>query len=194
MMVSAVEIKRRLERAVKRLGPPGLLGLLALLLAAGLLLASQGWGFEAARLQAEADELSRQLRSQRAAGLSQGPAATPATAEQWQQALPSAELRQQRLADLLEVGTRMGLVSARTEHRLSVDASAGLERLRVSMPLVGTYAQLRAFIAAALRHDPALSLDALKLRRANPQATELEADLVWSLHGRIETRSGGAQS
>jgi Tfp pilus assembly protein PilO len=189
MMMNRTELKR----SVKALGWPGLLGLLALALATALAFSAQRWTTQAAQLQAEADGLNSQLRSLRAAGLLNGPAAAPATPQQWQQALPSAEARQQRLADLLEIGLRMGMVSARTEHRLTVDAGAGLERLRVSMPLTGGYAQLRAFIDAALRHDPALSLDALKLRRSNPNAAELEAELVWSLHGRIDQRGLGAQ-
>ena len=83
----------------------------------------------------------------------------------------------QRLADLLEMGLRLGLQSSRSEHRLSVDAATGLERLRVTMPLSGGYEQLRQYIEAALRHDPGLSLDGLKLRRTSPQAAELEASV-----------------
>lgn len=193
MTMMMVKISIDLKRSVKALGWPGLLGLFALALAAALALGAQAWTAQAAQLQAEADRLGNQLRGLRAAGLMNGPAAAPATPQQWQRALPSAEARQQRLADLLEIGLRSGLVSARTEHRLTVDPGAGLERLRVSMPLTGGYAQLRAFIDAALRHDPALSLDALKLRRNNPSAPELEAELTWSLHGRIDQRGGGQQ-
>ena len=54
----------------------------------------------------------------------------------------------------------------------------------MTMPLQGSYAQIRGFIGAALLKDPALSLDSLKLRRANPQATVVDAELVWSLHSR----------
>jgi hypothetical protein len=189
-MMSANELKL----AVKSLGWPGLLGTAALLLALALLLPAQRWSAQSVQLQADADELSRALRSQRAAGLLNGTTLAPATPQQWQQALPSAEMRQQRLADLLEMGLTMGLVGARTEHRLVIDAGAGLERLRVSMPLTGGYAQLRAFIDAALRHDPALSLDGLKLRRSSPNAAELEAELLWSLHARIDPRQGGEKS
>lgn len=172
-----------IKRQAARLGWPGALGLAALLIALGLLVFGKSLDAQTVRLQAEADGLRQQLRAQRAAGTA---AQAPATPQQWQLALPSSEQRQQRLADLLEIGMRQGLVSARTEHRLSVDTGAGLERLRVTMPLVGGYAQLRGFIEAALRHDPALSLDSLRLRRASPNAAELEADLVWSLHGRSE--------
>jgi len=172
-----------IKQQARALGWPGLFGGVALLLAAALLLWAQTWDGEAARLQAEADTLRQQLRAQRALG----EVIAPATQAQWQTALPPAALRQQRLADLLEMGLRAGLVSARTEHRLSLDSVSGLERLRISMPVTGGYAQLRNFIGAALAHDPALSLDSLKLRRNSPQATELDAELLWSLHGRSAT-------
>lgn len=171
-----------LRRALQRLGRPGLLGLAALLLAAGLELGlARHWTQEQESLQAQAERLQRQLRRQQATAGAQASAATP---EQWRAALPGPERREQRLADLLEAGLRAGLASPRTEHRLGVDAASGVERLRVSMPVRGGYAQLRGFIEAALRQDPALSLDALKLRRTAPAAAELEAELQWSLHGR----------
>ena len=84
--------------------------------------------------------------------------------------------------DLDKIAIRLDLNAARTEHRLA--SADGLERLRVNMPVTGSYAQVRRFIAAALAHDPALSLDAVKLRRASPMAAEVEAELQWSLHGR----------
>ncbi|MFT7722142.1 MAG: hypothetical protein QM788_04850 [Roseateles sp.] len=166
--------------ALKWLGAPGLAGLAALALAAAAAVAGQRWDARAAALQAEA----RALRAQTAPGAAAAAAIAPAPAslQQWQAGLPTAADRQQRLADLLELGIRLELNGARTEHRLA--AAEGLERLRVSMPVTGGYGQLRRFIGAALAHDPALSLDALKLRRASPLAAEVEAELQWSLHGR----------
>lgn len=163
----------RLRRA---LGWPGLAGLFALALAGLALAASDRWDRQAATLQGEARALRAKARPVAAA------ASAPVSAQQWQAALPSARDRQQRLADLLELAIRMDLNGSRTEHRLST--SEGLERLRVTMPLTGSYAQLRRFIGAALEHDPALSLDAIKLRRAGPMAAQVEAELQWSLHGR----------
>lgn len=173
-----------LKRQVRALGMPGVAGAVAVLLALAMLWLAQAWDGEAARLQTEADEVRISLRARRATAL----VAPPVTPQQWQAHLPPAAERQQRLADLLEMGLRAGLASSRTEHRLSVDAASGLERLRISMPVSGGYAQLRQFIGAALAHDPALSLDSLKLRRATPLAAEVEAELVWSLHSRIEVR------
>lgn len=168
-------MKAALQRLHQALGLPGLAGVAALLLAAAALLLAQRWDARATALQAEARAWRAQARPAAAA-------AVPVSAQQWQATLPGAAERQQRLADLLELGIRLELSGARTEHRLAT--SEGLERLRVTMPVSGSYAQLRRFIAAALAHDPALSLDAVKLRRASPLAAEVEAELQWSLHGR----------
>lgn len=163
------------QRVVSVLGAPGLAGIAALVLAAVAVLAGQRWDAQATALQAEAHAL-------RARASPAAPQALHVGVQQWQAALPSPRDRQQRLADLLELGLRLDLSGVRTEHRLST--SEGLERLRVTMPLTGSYAQLRRFIGAALAHDPALSLDAVKLRRVSPLSSDVEAELQWSLHGR----------
>jgi hypothetical protein len=160
----------------KTLGWPGTAGLAALLLAVVAIVLGQRWDAQAVKLQAEARELRAKARPTVAA------ASAPVSVRQWQASLPPSSSRQQRLADLLELSIRLDLNGARTEHRLS--SSEGLERLRVTMPVTGSYAQLRRFIAAALEHDPALSLDAIKLRRVSPMAADVDAELQWSLHGR----------
>lgn len=170
-------MRRSFAQVMKLLGWPGLAGLVALLLAAAALLLGQRWDAQAAALQAEA----RQLRARTAPVAAT--AVQPVSLQQWQATLPPPGQRQQRLADLLELAIRLDLSGARTEHRLS--SAEGLERLRVSMPVTGSYAQLRRFIGAALAHDPALSLDAIKLRRVSPLSADVDAELQWSLHGRV---------
>ena len=169
-------MKAALNRLVRALGWPGLAGLAALALAALALVAGQRWDARATTLQAEARELRAKARPVATA------ASAPVSVQQWQAALPSPRERQQRLADLLELSIRLDLNGARTEHRLAT--AEGLERLRVTMPVTGSYAHVRRFVAAALEHDPALSLDSIKLRRVSPMAAEVDAELQWSLHGR----------
>lgn len=164
-----------LPARLRPLGWPGLAGLLALPVAGLLAWQGQRWDAQASALQAEV----RQLRTSAGPGRAE---VTPQSVQQWQAGLPAAAERQQRLADLLELAIRLDLSGARTEHRLS--SSDGLERLRVTMPLSGSYAQLRRYIAAALEHDPALSLDSIKLRRSSPLTGDVDAELQWSLHGR----------
>jgi len=175
---------RSLRQALGALGWPGAVAGLCLLGAAVLALQlTPRWQGEAEDLAVQQAGLRRSLRAS---------AALPATGAQTPAALlaslpPSAD-RQQRLADLLEIGLRLGLVQQRSEQRLSVDADTGLERLRISMPVQGSYAQLRHYLGAALAHDTALSLDSLHLRRAQRESQELQAELVWTLHSR---RDGG---
>jgi hypothetical protein len=170
-------VKARIDRLMKVLAWPGLAGIAALAVAVIASVLGQRWDTQATALQLEA----RQLRA-KAAPMSAAAAAPVISVQQWQAGLPPSADRQQRLADLLELGIRLELNAARTEHRLST--AEGLERLRVTMPVTGSYAQVRRFISAALAHDPALSLDSLKLRRASPMAAEVDAELQWSLHGR----------
>jgi hypothetical protein len=164
------------KRIVKALGWPGLAGVAALVLAAMALWLSQRWDAQAAALQAEAHALRAKARPATAATVA------PISVQQWQATLPAAGERQQRLADLLELSIRLELNCARTEHRLAT--AEGLERLRVTMPVTGSYEQVRRFIGIALEHDAALSLDAVKLRRASPVSADVDAELQWSLHGR----------
>lgn len=167
---------KRLASLYKALGWPGVAGLAALLLAAVAIVLGQRWDAKAATLQAEAKQLRAKAVPAAAA------ASAPISVQQWQASLPGSGDRQQRLADLLELAIRLDLNGARTEHRLST--AEGLERLRVTMPLTGSYAQVRRFVSAALAHDPALSLDSIKLRRVSPMSADVDAELQWSLHGR----------
>lgn len=171
---------RALWRALSALGVPGALAALCLLGAGVLALhLTPRWQDEAEELAVQQAALRRSLRASLPPG--GAGALTPAA---FLAALPPASERQQRLADLLEIGLRLGLVQQRSEQRLSVDADTGLERLRISMPVQGSYAQLRHYLGAALAHDAALSLDSLRLRRAQPESQELQAELVWTLHSR----------
>ncbi|MBV8603425.1 MAG: hypothetical protein JO224_01950 [Pelomonas sp.] len=179
----------------RRFGWPGAVGLVALLATAACAAVAQRWDAQTAAQQDRADALRRELH---AAQLAQrvapraADALTPQDPQTWLAELPAAARRQERLADLLELAIRNGLASPRTDYRLSVDAGIGVEHLRVNMPITGHYAQLRAFVEAALAHDPALSLDSLRLQRNGPQNDQVDAELVWSLHGRAASPGSSA--
>lgn len=184
-MRALFRVRRSLRRAWMAWGPAGAFALVALLGAAVLQGLSADWREAAAVELTRIGELRASARQRLAAA--QEDAATHSqrmSPVQWAASLPDGALRQDRLADLLEAAIKNGLSVERTEHALIIDATSGLERLRVAMPLAGPYPQLRAFIDTALGQDAALSLDALKLRRASATAATVEADLVWSLHGR----------
>ena len=106
------------------------------------------------------------------------PAATPA--QRFREGFPAAADRQDRLAMLLTLAAKSGLESRRSEFRLTQERDSGLLRYTVTMPVAGPYSQVRRFLEEAQAHDPALSLDRLRLRRASTSASVVETDLTWS--------------
>lgn len=158
---------------------PVLAGTTALLLAAGLLVGLvPGWQDQ----RAQADLSLRALA--RVAGAT-APAPPAWTAEQrLLQALPPAQLGPRRIAALLALAPlhAVTLDSAR-QGMAEVPAAGGLAvaRMPVTLSVRGSYASLRQFVAAALQQDDALSLDQVRLGRGQPDASELAAQLQWSL-------------
>ena len=109
------------------------------------------------------------------------PAAPPTTPSQrFRDGFPAAADRQDRLAVLLTLAAKNGLESKRSEFRLAQDRDSGLLRYTVTLPVAGPYGQVRRFMEEAQAHDPALSLDRLRLRRASASASVVETDLTWS--------------
>lgn len=149
-----------------RLGRPGLAAVLAI--AAALPLA--GWLTPQWQAQAAA----------RAEAVRRVPlAAPPPAAADALPALPQVGDPATRVADLLALALRHGVRVDRTQQQLQ--SQGPVQRLQLSLSAHGRYADLRAFISAALLADPGLALDTLQLRRANAGATELDAELQWSV-------------
>ncbi len=98
---------------------------------------------------------------------------------------PADSQRQARTAALLALAAEQGLPWPRSEFRYGADAALGLAQYRVGMSLSGSYAQIRSYVAEALRRDPALALESLRLRRVQPGAPELAAELGWVLQMRL---------
>jgi len=84
-----------------------------------------------------------------------------------------------RVADLLALALRHGIRVDRTQQQRQQQGP--VQRLQLGLSAHGRYADLRAFIAAALEADPGLALDSVQLRRATADAPELDAELQWSL-------------
>lgn len=105
--------------------------------------------------------------------------------------LPARGSAPQRLADLLALAELHGVTVARSEQRLAREPGLPVERLQVSMPVHGRYAELRAFIDAALTADAGLSLDSLRLQRATGAGGGVDAELQWSLHQHGDSTDAG---
>lgn len=164
-------MRRRLA-AARRLGwPAAWAAVLTLTALAGAL-----W---LPREQARLDEQRHALANRRAALQPRATAATESGAA-FAASLPPDGERQARTAALLALATEQGLPWPRSEFRYQADRELGLAQYRVAMQLSGRYGALRDYVAEALKRDPALALDGLRLRRA-PDGT-LKAELAWVLH------------
>jgi hypothetical protein len=172
-MDAALNALLRILRPPPAFGWPGVIALLALLLALPLALwATPHW-------QQQAEQLRRE-RLRR-------PPPPPPPAPPPEPTLPVTGESSQRVADLLALATRSNVAIDRTQQRS--ETSAQVRRLRLVLGAHGGYTELRSYIAAALQADPALALDRLRFSRPNATAGALQADLQWSL---IEPAGGSA--
>lgn len=169
-------MKRWLELA-RRLGWPAAL---ALLLTLAAVVGAAWLPREQQRLDAERHNLAARraaLQPRKAAAVSAEAGAALAAS------LPPDAERQARTAALLALTTELGLPWPRSEFRYQVDRELGLAQYRVAMQLSGRYSVLRGFVAEALRRDPALALESLRLRR--DADGQLKAELAWVLHMQV---------
>ena len=165
---------RQALRQLQRLGlPAALAAALTLLTVAGAI----GLQREQGRLEAE----RRDLAARRASLAPRTPAAPPAEGGAALAAsLPPDSARQARTAALLALAAETGLPWPRSDFRYQADRELGLAQYRVAMQLTGRYEALRRYIGEALRRDPALALDSVRLRREADG--QVKADLGWVLH------------
>jgi hypothetical protein len=112
----------------------------------------------------------------------QGAQAIPAAlaSKAFADSLPPDTERQSRTSALLALSAEAGLPWPRTEFRYQADRDSGLAQYRIAMSVTGRYAALRHYVEEALRRDPALALESLRLRR--DAAGALKAELSWVLH------------
>jgi hypothetical protein len=85
------------------------------------------------------------------------------------------------LARLHQLAGDAGLQLPAAEYRLHATGTP-LERYEIVLPVSGTYAELRAFLEAALAGIPVLSLDGVSFTRERADQARLRAELRLTLH------------
>lgn len=85
------------------------------------------------------------------------------------------------LRRLFEAADKAGLELPQGEYRLTEVKDAHLRRYQLSLPVAGSYPEVRAFVAHALNDDPALALTAIQLRRERIENTDLDVLLNFTL-------------
>jgi hypothetical protein len=169
---------------LSRWGWPGAGGLLLLAATAAVHF------FALPALQAQASSLQTTLknvdlqRQRLALKRVDGPAQTTPV-ERFAALFPEASLREERIAELLKAAKTHGLEARRGEFRLVREADLNLLKYSATLPLRGSYANVRAFIEDVQRNDNALSLDRLRLQRGSAAGGGgVEAETNWTFYMR----------
>lgn len=176
---------RRLQRLLQMLGAAGVLGL-------GVLTVCVAFYYSAVA------PAEREVHAQDAAAerfKSRSPvqtvaAGTSISADLWrfQSLFPQVG----RLADELErvysMGRNVELELQQAEGRLEARDS-GLTAYRVTLPIRGSYPQIREFINTVLKEMPIASIDALRFERKKIGETQLDAQIQITIHFRSQTET-----
>ena len=182
------------RQMASRLGVPGALGLVLVLGSAGT------WWTSAPARRAELDALQdqvTQLRQQLQAGASSAgsgqkvaravPLAVQAQAA-WQalwRALPSQAQAAGMQTDVMNLARAQGLSIQSVQYGGGgLKALPGVWRQQMSLPVEAPYPVLRAWLAQ-LQRQPALSIDALDISRADPMSEQVKAKVSLSLWWRL---------
>jgi hypothetical protein len=172
-------MKLRLNALLRRLGTAGVLGI-GLLIACGAFYASALAPLDA-EIAAQRAALER-LQSRSPVR----PASTGGREEELRRfynLFPTTERLTEEVARLHRLGRSSGLDLAQGEYRLERRA-AGLWAYRVTLPVRGTYPQLREFLGAVLKDMPVASIEGLRFERKRAADTQLEAQVRVTVHVR----------
>ncbi len=170
----------RVNAGLRRLGGSGVIGI-------GVLLACAGFWVSA--LAPLVEELAAQhlaLERLRARAPYQPVSAAggrEAELRRFQSLFPAAAALTDELERLHRLARRAGLDLAQGEYRLERRA-AGLWSYRVTLPVRGSYPQLRDFVGAVLKDMPVASIDALRFERKKALERQLDAEIRLTIHVR----------
>ena len=170
-------MKRRLNALLRRLGLAGVLGIGVLLGCAAF------YGSTLAPLDEELSAQRAALERLRSRTPYQ-PASTGGRAEELQRfysLFPPAERLTDEVARVHKLGRAAGLELAQGEYRLERRAT-GLWAYRITLPVRGSYPQLRDFLGALLKEMPIASIEALRFERKRAADTQLAAQVRVTVH------------
>lgn len=107
--------------------------------------------------------------------------ASPARLDAFYRFFERPERTDEWLAKVYGVATASGLELRSGDYRLA-ESRERIERYQITLPVTGSYAQIRAFLEGALAEIPVLSLDHVSFRRKSANEARIEAEVVLTLH------------
>lgn len=167
---------------VHHVGWPGAAGILLLVTGCAGLVYSGFW-LESSldRERAGLAEATRQAKA-RPAAPAEVRAPPSARLDQFYAEFPEMRQIPATLRAVLEIASARGMSLDQGQYRLVGDAGGPMMRYHLTLPMRGSYRQMRAFIEQALAELPALALDSIEFRRDTVGATELESVVEFSLY------------
>lgn len=174
------------HRGLDFLGTPGVfgLGLLACCLA-GYLAVLQPAQYRLAELRSQADSRRAELARNKTAQMA---TVTPeARLSHFYQRFPLQVATPAQLEKLYAAAEASGITLEQGEYRPVSGGGGKFERYQISLPVKGSYPQIRKFIDRLLADLPAASLDGVSFQRQQIGATQVESQIKFTLY-----RAGGA--
>jgi hypothetical protein len=99
----------------------------------------------------------------------------PARAPLQDSELPSQQQRGRDLEWLVGAAQRAGLTLDRADYSLGAATAGAVTRVEATLPLIGSYAGVRRFVAEVLNELPHSALESLQIERATAQSAQLQA-------------------
>ena len=164
-----------LLRLREELGPLGVFSI-ALLVAAALF-----FGLVLKPAQERADELDLELAKHSSRAVSTEPAGAGDRLAALYKFLQRSEAPTDWLAKLYGIAVATGVEMQSASYRTPL-ATGRVERYEISVPVTGSYAQIREFIKRALVEIPVLSIDQLSMKRQSRNDGTVQAELRLTLH------------
>jgi hypothetical protein len=173
-------MKAVLSRLGGDLGP---LGITSLLLMAAAVAFSLGvlrpLDARSAKLDQELASAALRVQGQGLRRVSAG--TSPARLDAFYRFFERPERTDEWLAKVYGIATASGLELRSGDYRLA-ESRERIERYQITLPVTGSYAQIRSFLEGALAEIPVLSLDHVSFRRKSANEARIEAEVVLTLH------------
>jgi hypothetical protein len=166
---------RRLRRLLEALGAPGVIGIGVLVFCLPFYLASVA--------PAEREVAKRSAAAAKTTRLAGQPVSAPdgaADLERFYRRFPTLDALQSELEAIYAHARASKLQLAQGEYRL--EKGVGLAAYRVTLPVRGSYAQVRQFVGHVLKDMPTASLDAVRFDRRKAGDAQLEAQVRLTIY------------
>ncbi|WP_369986780.1 type 4a pilus biogenesis protein PilO [Pseudomonas xanthosomatis] len=172
-----------LHEAVARLGRAGVAAVLVAALALGLALAGVLPQWQMVReLRASEADASAQVRRVERGELKLAARPEQQALDDLRQQLPGQPQASELIERLYHLASAEQISLARGEYALGVDPKTQLARYQITLPVRGSYPQIRGFLKALLGQLPTLVLEDLELQRKRIGDRELSGRVRMTLY------------